>query len=711
MPSVRPRKAKFEVLDALLRPKSIAVVGASGTPGKLGYAVLRNILANGYKGKVFAVNPARDEVQGLKSYASVLEVPEDLDAAVLAVPAGLCAQVTEECGKKGVKGLIIIASGFSEAGRKDLEDEVVAIARRHGIRILGPNIVGIMSNSDQLNASFAPFLPFPGKSSLVSQSGALIVAINAATHFRHLGFDKMISVGNMSDVDIADCVEWLDDDPNTTCISLYIEGLKNGRRFVDIARRTHTPIVALKAGVSSQGAAAVSSHTGSMAGATEVYEAAFKQSGIVRACDFSDLFERSLALSLQPPMRGDNLVILTNGGGVGVLATDAAERLGLRLRPIPADLRDELTKSHPYFGSNLNPIDLTGMAGAASYYQSLRALLGNPSVDGLVVLYCENSLTAPREIAEAIQRAVHDAKAPDIPVTVSFIGGGESAHCLHWFIERCLPAYEAPEMAVNALAGLREHAQGRDLMTEILPALGERSPDQAREVVAAVRAGGRVALTEIEAKEVFSAYGLPVVPTILTKSEEAAVRAARDIGYPVVTKIVSPDIVHKSEAGGVKTNIRDEAGVREAYRALVANAKVYRPDADVHGIAVQEMARPGVEVIIGSMNDPSFGPTVMFGLGGIFVEILKDVTFRIAPVSSTQAERMLAEIEGAPLLAGVRGGPARDRDALIETIMAYSRMIMDLEDDIAESDANPIFVYERGQGLRVADARIILKKK
>ena len=711
MPSARPRKAKFEALDALLRPKSIAVVGASGTPGKLGYAVLRNILANGYEGKLFAVNPTKDEVQGLKSYPSVLEVPEDIDAAVLAVPARICAQVTEECGKKGVKGLIILASGFSEAGRKDLEDEVVSIARRHGVRILGPNIVGIMSNSDKLNASFASFLPFPGKSSLVSQSGALIVAMNAATHFRHLGFDKMISVGNMADVDVADCVEWLDEDPNTACISLYIEGLKNGRRFVDIARRTHTPIVALKAGVSAQGAAAVSSHTGSLAGAAEVYEAAFKQSGIVQARDFNDLFERGLALSLQPPMRGDNFFVLTNGGGVGVLAADAAERLGIRLRPAPADLQDELRKSHPDYGSNLNPVDLTGMAGAASYYRSLRAVLGHSWVDGLVVLYCENSLTVPMEMAEAIHRAVRDANATDVPLTVGFIGGGESANCLHWFIERGIPAYEAPDKAVNALAALREHARIRSLVTEILPVLGEHSPDQAREVIAAVRARGRVALTEVEAKEIFSAYGLPVVPTVLAKGEEAAVRVAREIGYPVVMKIVSPDILHKSDAGGVKTNIRDEGAVREAYRIILASAKAFKSDADIHGIAVQQMAQAGLEVILGSVNDPSFGPTVMFGLGGIFVEILKDVTFRIAPVSTTQAERMLAEIEGAPLLAGVRGEAPRDRDALIETIMAYSRMIMDLEDDIAESDANPIFVYEKGKGLKVVDARIILKKK
>jgi len=706
-----PDESKLKALDALLRPKSLAVVGASATPGKLGYMVLENILSNGYGGKVFAVNPSHQEILGLKVYASVLEVPGDIDAAVLAVPAGLCPRVADECGRKRVRGLIVIASGFKEAGREDLEEELLGISRRYGMRLLGPNIVGIMSNSDKLNASFAPFLPYPGRSALVSQSGALIVAVNAATHVRRLGFDKMISVGNMSDVDFADCIEWLDADPQTGCISLYIEGLKKGRRFIQAARRARTPIVALKSGVSALGAAAAASHTGSLAGSAKVYEAAFKQAGVVQARDLDSLFERTLALALQPQMKGDNLCVLTNGGGVGVLATDAAERLGIPLRSLPPDLRAELRKSMPEFGSSLNPVDLSGMAGPDEYGACVRAALSHPWVHALVILYCENSLTAPMEIARSIQASFRDSGIRDKPVTVAFIGGERSIECQRWLMENGIPALETPDKAVNALAALQEYARVRPLGAEILDEPGGVVPKAARDVIAAARAQGRVALTEVEAKEVFVAYGLPVAETVLAKTEDAAVDAAARIGYPVVLKIVSPDILHKSEAGGVKVNLESEAQVRKAYQEIMAGAKAYKAGADIHGVAVQRMAAAGTEVILGSVDDPSFGPTVMFGLGGVFVEVLKDVTFRVAPVSVAQAGRMLDEIEGAPILAGDRGEPPRDRDALVQAIMAYSKIIVGLENEVAESDANPVFVYERGRGVIVVDARIILKKK
>ncbi|MCX6569512.1 MAG: CoA-binding protein [Candidatus Aminicenantes bacterium] len=522
MSSNKTHVSKLQVLDATLRPKSIAVVGASGTPGKLGFTVLKNILANGYAGKVYPINPNDPEIQGLKCYRSVLDVPGEIDAAIILVPAKLCAQVAEECGKKGVKGLIVITSGFSEVGRKDLEDELVQIARRYGTRVLGPNIVGIMSNSDKLNASFAPFLPYPGKPSLVSQSGALIVAMDAATYLRRVGFDKMISIGNMSDLDIADCVEWLDADPNTTCISLYIEGLRNGRRFIDAARRARTPIIALKAGVSAHGAAAAASHTGSLAGAAKVYQAAFKQAGIVQADDLNGLFDRSLALSLQPSMNGDNLFVLTNGGGVGVLATDAAERFGLPLHFAPPDLQAELRKHMPEYGSAKNPADLTGMAGKDWYYECVKAILTHPWVDGLVILYCETSLTVPMDIAQALHKAIQDSGIKDKPVTISFVGGEQSSESLHWLMEKGIPAYEVPDKAVNAIAALREHARIRSLVTEILPVPGDRSSNLARETIAAARAAGRGALTEVEAKEVFAAYGLPVARTVLARSEESA---------------------------------------------------------------------------------------------------------------------------------------------------------------------------------------------
>lgn len=702
---------KNEVLDSLLTPKSVAVVGASATPGKIGYSVIKNLIDGGYAGAIYPINPSATEILGIKCYSSVSSVPGSIDAAIITVPAKLVDGVTDELGRKGVKGMIVITSGFSEVGNRDLEQALVKKANGYGIRVLGPNIVGVLSNTDKFNGSFAPFLPLPGKAALVSQSGALLIALDAATYTRRVGFDKLISIGNMSDVDFADIVTWLDNDPNTFCITLYIEGFKDGRAFIDAARKANKPIIALKAGVSAHGAAAAASHTGSLAGAAKVYGAALQQAGVIQATDLDNLFDRTLALSLQPAMKGDNLLIITNGGGVGVLATDAAERSGLPLKFAPTDVQAELKKHMPEFGSAKNPVDLTGMAGNEWYGDSVRYSFTHPWTEGLVVLYCETAITDPMEIAKSIKRAVDESGVKDKPITVSFVGGEKSEVAMRWLVENGIPAYGAPDIAVDAIASLREFSRMKALSAQITEPCAAYDSEAAREVIRKARADGRDSLTEIEAKEVFSAYGMPVTSTELAKTEDQAVTLAKKIGFPVVMKIVSPDILHKSDAGGVKVNIKDEASVREAFKTIMKNAKEYKATADIHGIAVQEMAPWGTEVILGSVNDPTFGPTIMFGLGGIFVEVLKDVTFRVAPVADTQARRMLDEIRGAPILAGVRGEEPRDREALSDVICQYSTMIIDLKDEIAESDANPVLVYEHGSGLKVVDARIILKKK
>jgi acetyltransferase len=610
-----------------------------------------------------------------------------------------------------VKGLIVIASGFSEVGREDLEQQVVETAHEYGMRVLGPNIVGILSNSYDCNASFAPFLPLEGKAALVSQSGALLIAIDAATYTRRVGFDKLISIGNMSDVNFADLVAWLGEDENTACISLYIEGLKDGRKFISNSLQAGKPIIALKSGVSAHGAAAAASHTGSLAGSGKIYEAAFEQSGVVRASDLNNLFDRTLVLSLQPPMQGDNLLIITNGGGVGVLATDAAERFGVPLRFAPEEVQTELKKHMPEFGSAKNPVDLTGMAGRDWYQDSVRYAIAHDWVDGLVVLYCETAMTDPLDIAKGIKEALDDAGVEEKPVTVSFVGGEESEEAMQWLVENGVPAYDAPDVAVNAIAALREYAQNRQLSAEPFTRYEDVDEEAARAIIERVRENHCCGLTEIESKKVFKAYGLPVAKTELSTSEEEAVRLAEEIGYPVVMKIMSPDILHKSDAGGVKVEINDADEVREAYKTIMANAKEYKADADIQGIAIQEMAPWATEVILGSVNDPTFGPTVMFGLGGIFVEILKDVTFRVAPVAPEQARRMFDDIKGAPILAGARGEEPRDRQALAEVLSRYSQMIHDLGDEISESDANPVLVYAEGEGVIVVDARIILKEE
>jgi len=699
------------LLDGLFKPKSIAVIGASAKPGKIGYTVVKNLLQDKFEGSIYPINPDGGEIQGLKCYPSILDVPGPVDAAAITIPAKIVAQALEECGKKGVKGLIVITSGFSEIGRNDLEEEIVQIAHKHKMCILGPNIVGLLSNSGKMNASFAPYLPLPGKGSLVSQSGALLIAIDAATYLRRIGFDKLISIGNMSDVDIADTIEWLNDDENTACITLYIEGLKDGRRFMEVSRKARKPILALKAGVSAHGAAAAASHTGSLAGAAKVYGAAFQQSGIVEVSDLDNLFDRSLALSLQPPMKGDNMLIITNGGGVGVLATDAAEKYGIPLKFAPSDVQVEMKTHMPDFGSAKNPVDLTGMAGCDWYHTTTKFSYAHPWVDGLVLLYCETSLTDPVDIAKSIEQGIKDSGVEGKPIIVSFIGGEKSLNGIRYLVEHGIPAYTAPDIAINAMAALREYARIKEILAEPAEALNGVDRQAAINTINQVRADGRNTLTEIEAKEVFAAYGLPITPTSLARTEEDALRIAREFGFPVVMKIVSPDILHKSDAGGVKVNIRSEEGVKEAYAAILKNAKAYKADAKIHGIAVQEMAPFGTEVILGSINDGTFGPTMMFGLGGIFVEVLKDVTFRVAPVSISQAKRMIGEIRGAPILSGVRGEKPRDRRALAETVSRYSMMIIDLANEISESDANPVLVYEEGRGIKVVDARIILKKK
>ena len=699
------------VIDRMLKPKSVAVVGASATPGKIGYTVVKNLLKDGYKGKIYPINQKESEILGLKCYPEIQDVPGEIDSAIMCVPASVMVEVTKECGKKGVKGLIVITSGFSEVGRKDLEEEVVRIAHSYGMRVLGPNIVGSLSNSDQFNGSFAPCLPLPGKASLITQSGALLIALDMATYTRRVGFDKLISIGNMADVDFADLIDWFNDDDDTSCVSLYVEGLRDGRKFIDSARKSKKPIIALKSGVSAHGAAAAASHTGSLAGAAKIYGSAFKQAGVIQATDLDNLFDRTLALSSQPPMKGDNMLVITNGGGVGVLATDAAERYGIPMKFAPEDVQAEMKKHMPEFGSAKNPVDMTGMAGNDWYYETVRYAISNKWVDSVVVLYCETAITNPPEIAEAIKRAVEDSKITDKPITVSFVGGEKSEKAMGWLVEHGIPAFFAPDVAVNAMAALREYAVLQENKKSDGAKTDEKALKLALEVIAGARAAGRDSLTEIEAKKVFEAYGMPTTKIGLAKTEEEAVKLATQIGYPIVMKIVSPDILHKSDAGGVKVNLKDEAGVREAYNTILKNAKAYKADADVHGVAVQEMAPWGTEVILGSVNDPTFGPTVMFGLGGIFVEVLKDVTFRVTPVAKPEAEQMINEIRSAAILAGVRGEAPRDRKAMAETVVKYSSMILDLKDEIAESDANPVLLYSEGEGLRVADARIILKKK
>jgi len=413
----------IELLNSLFQPKSVAVIGASATPGKIGYTVLDNLQKSKYKGGIYPVNPKSDEILGFKCYSSILDVKEQIDAAIITIPAKFVSQIVDECGEKGIKGLMIITSGFSEVGFDELEKDIVVKSHNYGMRVLGPNIVGVLSNSDDFNGSFAPFLPFKGSASLVSQSGALLIGIDAQTYVRGIGFDKLISIGNMSDVNFADTIEWLDQDEKTSCISLYVEGLNDGRRVINVGRKASKPIIALKAGISAHGAEAAASHTGSLAGTSKIYKSAFAQAGIIQAEDLDNLFDRTLVLSLQPPMKGDNVLIITNGGGVGVLAADSAEKFGVPLKFAPPELQEELKKYMPSFGSAKNPVDLTGMAGDAWYHDTVKIAFEHDWVDGLVILYCETAMTDPLGIAKSIKKAIDDTGIKNKPIIASNVGG------------------------------------------------------------------------------------------------------------------------------------------------------------------------------------------------------------------------------------------------------------------------------------------------
>lgn len=698
-------------LEAIFNPKSIAVIGASQKAG-IGNQVLQNLIDGKFEGALYPINPKGGEILSRKAYPSIGDVPGPVDVAVFCVPEKFCLDVAQQCAKKGVKGFVVITSGFSEVGNTKAEEEIVKIAKSVGGRVVGPNIVGILMNAAKANASFAPRLPYPGGTAFISQSGALLIALDQATFVRCLGMSSMISLGNMADVDFADCIDYYAQDPNSSCISLYIEGVKNGRRFIEAGRRAGKPITAIKAGVSAHGAAAAASHTGSLAGSVKVYDAAFKQAHIIRCNDLTELLDRSQALAMQPSMKGDNVILITNGGGIGVLGTDSAEFHGIPLKHAPKELQEEFKTCMPDYGSPKNPVDITGGAGVAGYVKAIDMALKSPWCDGVGILYCETAVTKPVEIAEATIEAVKKSGVKGKPVVACFVGGDQCVEAGKRYLAVGIPMYDCPDKAMSALAALRQvakfNAEGNE--PDFKPFAGTQQ-QKAREIIAGARKQGRGALTELEAKSVFAAYGLPVAGSDLAKTEDEAVQLAKSMGYPVVLKIVSPQIIHKSDAGGVKVGIKDEAGVREAFKTIVANAKKYKADAEIHGVLVAEMAAMGREVIVGSVNDATFGPTVMFGLGGIFVEVLKDVTFRVAPVSPASAKAMLPEIKSYAILQGVRGEKRLDQEKLADTISRLSQLVSDLGDEIAETDANPIMLYEEGKGLKVVDARIILKKK
>lgn len=692
------------MLSSFFQPASVAVIGASRTPGKVGYDVVRNLIDAGFEGGLFPVNPKAAEVLGLRCYPSVDHVPGDVELAVLCIPSQFVLETIDQCARKGVRAVIIITAGFKESGPEGAERErqLAERCRGHGIRCIGPNCLGVMSPPTRLNASFGAAMPRPGRIAFFSQSGALGTAILDVAVGEDIGLSRFISYGNKADVDEADLIEALGADDETDLILGYVESIDDGRKFIETASRVtrKKPVVIMKAGRTSAGAQAASSHTGSLAGADAAYDAAFRQCGVLRANTVEEFFDFARVLAAGKLPADGRVAIVTNAGGPGIIATDAIESSDLRMAELAEETQAALARDLPPQANTHNPVDVLGDARADRYRIALAAVARDPDVSAVLTILTPQTST---EVVETGAAVVDAARATDKPIVTSFMGSMSVRLAWHSLDKRGIPNFPRPDQAVKALEALYRHGLWRRSSPAEPPAY-EFDADAIRRTIAEGRAAGHETLAEREARSIAAACGIPLPRSIFAEDEDAAARAAEDVGYPVVLKISSDDILHKSDAGGVRVRLEDEAAVRSAYRAVMQSARQYKPDARLGGVLIQQMAPPGREVIIGVNRDPQFGPVIMFGLGGIYVEVLKDVTFRVAPLTREDARRMIGEIRAARILEAFRGEPAGDVEALAECLTRVSQLAVEYP-ELAECDLNPLRVYPEGQGVMAVDVR------
>ena len=698
-------------LNAFFTPRSIAVIGASTNTHKLGYAVLENLVNGGFlsdERKVFPINPKSKEILDLPAFPSVLDVVDPIDLAVIVIPYQLVPEALRTCGEKKIPAAIVISAGFREAGMEGLEreQELVEITREYGIRLIGPNCLGVIDTITPMNASFSAGMPPKGPMDFMSQSGALGTAILDWAQAGRLGLSKFVSLGNKADVSETDLLGAWGDDSASSVILCYIEGLPDGQEFIRTAREISKskPIVALKSGITQAGSRAVSSHTGSLAGSEQAYQAAFNQAGVIRADSLEDLFDFALGFGYVTLLKGDRIAIVTNAGGPGILATDALERSGLKLARFDPERIRALEQFLPDAASAANPVDVLGDARADRYKFALEQVVSDPHVDGVLVILTPQAMTEIVETAEAVAEI---ASRVDIPLLACFMGEARVKAGVEVLGAHNIPNFAFPERAALVFQAMIKY---RDYQLKPLPVFETIEADRltVRETIDRVLGEGRVSIGDAEARSILTAYGMDIPPSEIAETPDRAVEIASEMGYPVVLKIASPDILHKTDVGGVKVGLGNPTDVRDAFELMTYRAQRYLPEARLWGCLVQKMVPPGLEILIGMNRDPQFGPLVTFGLGGIYVEILKDVAFRVAPYAREEVDEMLSEIRTSALLDGVRGEPPVDREAIIDALMRVGQMVIDFP-EIAELDINPFVVYPEGQGGIAIDMRLILK--
>ncbi|HAR98663.1 MAG TPA: acyl-CoA synthetase [Syntrophus sp. (in: bacteria)] len=702
-------------LNAIFSPSSIAVIGASSREGSVGQSIFRNLLYGRYTGVLYPVNPKARSINGVRCYPTVAEVPDPFDLAILIIPAPACPQTLRECVARGAKGAVIISAGFKEIGGEGvaLEEEVKAVAREAGVALVGPNCLGVINTDPaaRVNASFAVGMPAPGSIAFISQSGALCTSVLDYAKGLDFGFSKFISIGNKADVNELDLLRYLHHDPETRVILMYLEDLANGYEFIQAARaitsgegEDRKPIIAIKSGTTAQGAKAASSHTGSLASSDEVYDAIFTQAGILRVERIEDLFDLALGFSQQPLPRGRRVAIVTNAGGPGIMATDACIRYGLELAHLEEATVAELKRHLPPTSNFNNPVDVIGDAKADRYEAALNAVIHDPGVDGLIVILTPQSMT---EVTETARKVVEAEKASDKPVLANFMGIVDVSAGVEVLKQHDVPHFMFPESAAKTLAAMVRYTEWCNRPRTTVMLFQDLDREAAGKAIAAAEGEGRSHMPELEALEVFRAYRLPTLPSRLATTADEALEAAEGMGYPVVLKVVSADIVHKLDVGGVAVGLENPTEMLNAWIKMQKSLKEKAPGARVLGINVQKMAPKGLEMIVGVNRNPKFGPVLMFGLGGTYVEALQDVTFRLCPIRELGAHHMIEQIRASRILGPFRGKRAKDKRAMAEIIMRTSQLVMDFP-QIRELDMNPVFLYEEGEGAMVADARIIL---